>query len=235
MRLWCGAIVRVCALALAVAGAVLAGTITYGLDSVFSGTAPLGNQPWITFTFTNDSLPADTVDLTIFNDNLLDSEFVSDIFLNFNPILDPTILSFAYLPSTQSDDGTVTLRSGDYGGQWNVAGGGYFDINISFPTSSQDDRFGAGESITYRITCAGCGLVPEYFSTRSADKQGQSYVEDSFFYNAAHVQSIGAAGASGWITGGPGRGPLEEVPEPDVSVLLGGGIVAIGLLRRYLK
>ena len=60
-----------------------ASTVPLDLGYTFSGTAPDGTSPWLTATF-DDEGSAGSVMLTLNAGNLIDNEFVSNWYLNFN-------------------------------------------------------------------------------------------------------------------------------------------------------
>src|SRR5215467_4472191 len=75
--------------------------VTYGFDNEFSsGTAPAGPGPWITATIQNSG--SGTVLLTVANNGLIGSEFVSGFYLNLNPNFSALNLSISYVSSSGS-------------------------------------------------------------------------------------------------------------------------------------
>ena len=85
-----------------------AAVISYDFGSEFSGgTAPAGAPPWIRVTITD--VAADTVTVAFNNINLVGTEFVSKMYVNLNPALNATGLSFG------SPVQVGTLRGQDIG------------------------------------------------------------------------------------------------------------------------
>ena len=200
-------------------GSVLASTLTIDLVTEFSGaTDPAGTSPWITATFDDSLGGASTVRLTMSANNLVGTEFIDAWYFNLATTLDPTQLSFAYISGEVAGVSTgVNAFKAD--------GDGFFDIIFDYPPPGSP-RFGSGDTSVYDITYISA-LTAEDFNQGSTDNAKGSW--DS----AAHIQSIGTAGDSGWIGGNAdgGGGGEEEIPEPGVLALLGAGLLA-GLLAR---
>ena len=192
-----------------------AAPITFNYSSEFSGgTAPAGTSPWITATF--ESISATQVKLTFSGANLVGSEKVGEWDFNFNPTKTLANLAIAYVSGTAANSVSKGVNA------YKADGDGYYDIEFSFPTSG--DTFGAGDLAVYTLTLA-AGLVPEDFKFLSDPSGGAGP-----FYSAAHVQSIGTAGGSGWVSGDPSTGVL--VPEPVTMILLGLGLLGVGIAVR---
>jgi hypothetical protein len=212
--------VLLAALALAAAaGPLSAGTLVF--DSSFeysSGTPPAGASPWLRATF-DDGGKSGSVTLTFAAQNLVGSEFVSNLYFNLDPTLDPTQLVFGSITKVGAfDDPTIT--AGD--DAFKAGPDGKFDVQFAFATSGAgggSHRFGAGESMSLTISGI-AGLVANSFNFLSApDGPIGPYP------TAAHVQGIGRDGTgSGWVT----------VPEPTGMALAGFGaaVLAGGCWRR---
>lgn len=201
------------------AGTVRGGLLVYELTKEFSGaTPPVGAAPWLTFTF-DDEGTAGSVKLLLETTNLVGTEFVGEWSFNLDPALDPADLSFEVLSRIGTfDDPKISLAVNAYGAN----GDGYFDIKFDFAQPGNQERFGAGESIEYRIT-GFPGLTVGSFSHLSADKKGANGVpmEDGFI-TAAHVQGIND-NYSGWVT----------TPEPStVAVMAMGSLILLCRRRR---
>lgn len=187
-----------------------AATLTLNFDQEFSGGAdPLGGTPWLTALFDDDGT-AGSVTLTL-TSGLVDNEFFSGIYLNFDDTQDVTALSFALVSGDAAS--SINLQKNKY----KADGDGKYDILLSFPTSG--NRFGAGETVIYDITLA--GIVASDFNFLSKPSGGNGP-----FTGAAHVQGIGTAGDSGWIAPNP-------VPVPAAVWLFGSGLLGlVGVARR---
>jgi hypothetical protein len=200
--------------------------ITYQFDNEFSsGTPPAGPAPWITATI--QTVTPGTVQLTVANNGLLGSEFVSGFYLNLNTNFNPLNLSISYVSSSGSflvpsvGSGTIELGTDSF----KADGDGKYDVLFDFSTVS-GSTFGAGESVTYQISGIS-GLVADDFVYLSAPNGGHGP-----FYAAAHVQGIGPTGGlSGWVEPSLGAQVLQ-VPEPACGVLLGLSVGFLGFARR---
>jgi len=192
----------------------------------FSGaTAPVGSSPWLTPKF-DDENTAGTVVLTVETTNLSGSEFVSGLYLNVDPSIDPADLNFSSPTKTGTFSNPSILLSTD---AYKADGDGKYDILLQFSTSSGNE-FGAGEEVEYTITGVGsaAGLLATDFVFLSAPAGGHGP-----FFAAAHVQSIGAGGDSGWIAPEPGLDPTSiPVPEPTSITLLSLGLILVAGKRR---
>jgi hypothetical protein len=206
-------------LALAGARSAQATSVTFGLDVEFSnGTPPEGSAPWVTITIDDaaDAVGANGVRVTISNGGLTDEEFVSEVSLNLDPLLDPTQL--VYTAVSTSAVASVTFLTGvDF---FQSDGDGKFDVVLVLPPppGSFTAKFTGGETIVFDLDY-GAPLSAGDFAFGSAPGGGQGT-----FFAAAHVQGIGLDDEdSGWI---------GYVPEPATAVLLGGGLVALAAGRR---
>ncbi len=208
------------ALALAgAAGPLTAGTVVF--DSSFeysSGTAPAGAPPWLRATF-DDGGKSGSVTLTFAAQNLVGSEFVSNLYFNLDPTLDPAQLVFGSITKVGAfDDPAITAGVNAF----KAGPDGKFDLQFAFATSGAgggSHRFGAGESMSLTISGI-ASLVANSFDFLSSPDGPIGP-----FPTAAHVQSIGRDGTgSGWVT----------VPEPTGLALAGFGaaVLAGGCWRR---
>ncbi len=196
-----------------------AATLTLGLNYEFSGaTSPAGPGPdWMTATFVDTG--TDEVTLTVSNGGLVGTEYASNFYFNVGNGIDATTdLTFAYV----SGDSFVTLHSNDPDPVNNTAalkadGDGFFDVRFEYATAA-GSRFIAGEESVYTISGSGLDAFDFAFLSEPGGGTGS-------WAAAAHVQSIGSGGGSGWI-GAP-------VPVPAAAWLFGSGLLGlVGIARR---
>lgn len=188
-----------------------AADFTYQFNSTFSGTSPTGSAPWLTAEL-KDVAP-NKVNLTLTTGGLQGTEFVDMFYLNFNPGLTVTSLAFTQLSKTGSfSDPTISTGVNAF----KADGDGFYDVEFGFGTSLSS-RFGVGDSFTYQITGI-TGLNANDFVYTSEMGGGAGT-----WLAAAHINSIGSGGASGWDA------PLQltPVPEPAPAILI---LLAAGLL-----
>ncbi|MEW6599952.1 MAG: hypothetical protein AB1499_03190 [Nitrospirota bacterium] len=186
------------------------------------GTEPAASSPWAAATFVYKS--PNTVTLSLSAVNLVGSEFISVWLFNFDPILDPDLLSFTAVSTT--DAGPTSINTG--ADSFKAGPSKYYDIEFSFPSSNgrSSNRFTGGESLMYDITYTGDGTFNEY----SFNFENSSDGIDTRYHSAMHVQSIDPGGKSGWV----GNTNVAIVPEPVSSILFLSGCAVFGI-RRYQK
>lgn len=200
--------------------------ISYDLGLEYSGgTRPVGTPPpWLTATFDDGgspgsvSLKMDATDLTgtekvgawLFNANGSDS-LISSLNFNYNAGLSNT------------SDPTNSITTGPPPPPLNAGPAHGFDIEFVFFTNG--NNFGAGDVLVYDIFSAAPIDANTFLAFNSSGKGP--------FETAAHVQSIGSSGGSGWIAPGSGINP---VPEPTTMFLVGIGLIGlIGFGRKRFK
>lgn len=192
-----------------------------GLDREFSGgTAPEASAPWITATIAD--VAPDTVRLTLDATHLTGSEFVS--VWSFNVAGANGATGWSSLSNlTASSDADIATTGIEYGDDaFKADGDGYFDIRFTWGNG----QFTAGENAWFEFTSS--GLTADDFNDLSLGS-GNS---PSGLVSAAHVQSIGQAGQSGWITGTPTTTVTNEAPIPGALMLASAGLGIVGFVRR---
>jgi hypothetical protein len=186
--------------------------LTFELESEFSGaTPPTGDTPWLTAIFDDDTGNDKTVLLTMEATNLVDDEFITEWYFNFDPELNVDALSF-YAVDVVDAQATTILTEADAFRADGV--GGDFDILFNFSTSNNGERFGAGETVSYLVTY-----------TAAIDVSSFDFLSDggNELPTAAHIQGIDPNDdESGWVS----------VPDASIMYLLGPTLVMLGVFGR---
>src|SRR5262249_23711285 len=153
-----------------------------------------------------------TVQLTVSNLNLTGTENVDQLYLNLNPNLDATQLSFNYVSGSGGFDLPSILEGTN---SFKAHGDGQYNILFNFTSSSDGThQFTQGEYFTYTITG-----IP---TLTAADFDYLSFPAGGAgpFYAAAHVQRIGSGSLSGWVSA-DGVTQISPVPEPSAASIFG--------------
>lgn len=197
-------------------------SFTVELSTEFSGaTEPEGITPWVNFTVDDGDTPG-TVTFTIEATNLSDDEFLSAFYFNGDP---DNFVGFGEVSAfiASIDDSEVDWNLVTTGPNCCSAdGAGRFDYRWEFLTSNDADRFESGDEFSWTFTSP--GIIAADFDFLNTGPGG-----NCCWTAAAHIQSIGAAGESGWIGGTDGGG---DVPEPGTLALFGLGLTLMGVATR---
>jgi len=188
------------------------------LNTTFSGTAPAGPGPYVNELFTDVS--PGTVSVTFSNVGLTGTEFISGLYINLNTNMDATQLNLQLIGET-AGLGPVTISLGR--DAFKADGDGKYDLLFSFTTDTTG-RFAQSDWISYKITGIPT-LTAADFNYLSAPAGGVGP-----FISAAHVQSIGSNGDSGWIR--PTDYSIVIAPEPASGAVLALGAVVL-FARRW--
>ena len=193
-----------------VAGVANATMVTFTLSNEVSGSGGELTAP-ITVTL-DDENSAGTVNITIDMSGLQAEEFMTGLYLNFDPAKNPAGMT---LTDTGAQASVGIIAGSDC---CKPDGQGLHDVQIDFP-EAQADRFTGGE--TYTGTLNLNGLLATDFAFLSST--GNCAV--------ARVQGLGPdAQNSGWFD--CGDEPPQEVVEPGSLALFGLGVGLLGLFGR---
>ena len=208
-----------------------ASTLTFDLDTVFTGGTPGGTTPWITAVFDDslDAFGADGVQLKLTAANLLPGEFVTQWAFNLNTALIATDLTFTQV--TNATTGLVVpggiSTSVNAENALGANGLKNFDITFNFPGKNQPagNRFELGDVFIVDISRVG-GLVAGDFDYIN--------VLNGVAHTGAHIQGIYGMGEdSSKIVGDGGGGGGGSIPEPSTYAAFAGlAALALGFGRR---
>jgi hypothetical protein len=210
-------VVAICLLT-AMAAGVAHGEIMDLTKEFSGGTDPVGNQPWVTISTTQQTpnivkfkvdVPAQSLDPN-------KSEFVTGVYLNLNPSLNPSLLAITY------DSGIAFTSWAKGTNAFKADGDGYYDVQINY-ASSNSGRLTSDASSSFTITYDDSPLSAQDFNYASVGGAKGAY------FAAAHVQGIPPNSYSGWVGAKDG---LHVVPEPSTFVsILAAAFCLIGLAR----
>ena len=196
-----------------VAGVANATMVTFTLSNEVSGSGGELTAP-ITVTL-DDENSAGTVNITIDMSGLQAEEFMTGLYLNFDPAKNPAGMT---LTDTGAQASVGIIAGSDC---CKPDGQGDHDVQIDFPQAAAD-RFTGGETYTGTLTLD--GLLATDFEFLSST--GNCAV--------ARVQGLGPdAQNSGWFD--CGDEPPQEVVEPGSLALFGLGIGLLGFMGRRRK
>jgi PEP-CTERM motif len=197
---------------------VTADSFFYHFNNVFYGMSPTGVAPWLDALFTDTG--AGKVTLTISAPGLVNSEYLSSLYFNLNPALNPANLTFTVL-GTSGGFALPSISTGN--NKFKADGDGKYDILLKF-SAKTGKTFGEDESITYQIMSSVGTLKASDFDFLSKPAGGSGP-----FLSAAAIQGI--CDTPGWIA------PCEITPVPEPT---SAGLFALGLglcvgARRWLR
>ena len=187
-------------------------------EATFSilGDQPTGPPAWLRLTF-DDGGTAGSVNLRLEAVGLTGSEFLSKLYLNLDPVMDPTGLAISGVTKLGQFDDPILYPGAD---AWAAAGTGAYDMWIKFasnPAGGGIHRFGATETAVLALT------GPPALSAASFDFSSGGGINGSFPF-AAQIKGINGVD-DGWITES-----ASVIPEPiTIGLLSLGGLT---LLRK---
>ena len=199
-----------------------ASTVTFEFDTPLPTMInPDGAAPWLTAVFVDiDPNTPGAVYLTL-TANLINSNFISGVYINLDPNIEPSDLSASVIGTATADP--ITYSKGT--NAFKADGDGYFDFLISFTESNSENRFEGTDSITFLLEAP--GLLASSFEFYSAPGGG-----NGTWLSIAHIQGIGTNNDdSSWVGG---TIPTIPAPIPPAVWLLGSGLIGLVGLRRKL-
>ena len=192
------------------AGVANATMVTFTLSNEVSGSGGELTAP-ITVTL-DDENSAGTVNITIDMSGLQAEEFMTGLYLNFDPAKNPAGMT---LTDTGAQASVGIIAGSDC---CKPDGQGDHDVQIDFPQAAAD-RFTGGETYTGTLTLDGI-LATDF-----------EFLSSTGNCAVARVQGLGPdAQNSGWFD--CGDEPPQEVVEPGSLALFGLGVGLLGLFGR---
>ena len=199
-----------------------AGTLTFEYDLSFGQTPAGGGTPWLTAVF-DDGGSAGSVTLTMTVAGTIGGSDISELYFNLDPAMDVTDLTITRTGGTGPAGGNIDVAQGTDAHQ--ADGDGLYDIFMDLPPPPGNDKFEAGETLTFSITDVATLITASSFNFLSTPGPGESNAGP--FLAAAHVQSTGTDGNdSDWIA------PSAVVPVPAAAWLFGSALGLLGWARR---
>ncbi len=193
---------------------VRAGSLFYQFTNVFAGTAPDGSPAWVNSLF-SDATPG-TVQLKISANGLAGGEYLSAVFFNLDPSLNPTKLSFSYVTGSGGfASPTVTTGANAF----EVAGQSQYDIEFTFSQKAAAD-FSGNDYVVYDITSSAYTLTAADFDYPGTGGASQFFAAAEIAGIRAIPQCVTLPGCCSSGTGWIAPGQLMPVPEPRTAALL---------------
>jgi hypothetical protein len=184
----------------------------YQYTNVYAGTRPEGSPAWVNSLFSDVS--TGTVQLKISANGLANGEFLSAMFFNLDPSLNPTKLTFNYVGSS-GGFALPTIKTG--ADSFKADGQGKYDIDFTF-SQKANTEFTGSDYIIYDITSSAFSLTASDFDVLSTAAGGCDE-----FLAAAEISGIPGTcdtTSTGWVA--PGVVALAPEPQPLALVALGG-------------
>lgn len=200
-----------------------ANSFFYQFTNVFAGANPVGKPAWVDASFTD--LSAGTVQLEISATDLTDGEFLSSMFFNLDPSLNPSKLKFTYV----SGSGGFTLPTISKGANaFKADNEGKYDVYFAFSQRSGSE-FTGSDYVIYDITSSAYTLTASDFDFLSTAAGGCSGL-----LAAAEISDIPGVcnnSGDGWIA--PKQVTPTPEPRPVALLAVAAGLCAARFVLRH--
>jgi hypothetical protein len=195
-----------------------ASLLTFDFAVQFSNNVqPGGPSPWLTATFDDTAASAgNDVRLTLTANGLTGAEFISDVYFNIDPLINPLqVQSTLIAQPVNTVEGISFLANAFQAGS-----DGRYDVRLAL-NNAACCRLNDNETVVLDFNWTAGMLLAQHFNVLAAPGGGNGP-----FYAAAHLQGIGAnANDSTWIAddnGGQGDCPgctptVVATPVPDTA------------------